>query len=251
MTRTHSHLSLLLGAVSALASLPVAAEPGDLDVSFGIGGIVTTAFGSGNDRGYSLVLQSDGKIVVAGQAAAADFAVARYNPDGTLDTTFNGTGKVTTNIRGTDDNGRGVALQSDGKIVVVGSSSDGGNRSDVTLVRYNTDGTLDTSFGQAGTGKIVTTIAGGSSAGSVAVQADGKIVVAGDAIYSTLDFVVLRYNGDGTLDNSFGVGGLMSTDLSGTHDVMNGMVLQGDGKIVVSGYDSGSRFRVARYNPNG
>ena len=238
---------------SFLSSNTTAGIPGDLDPSFGNGGIVTTAFGGGNDYCYDMVMQSDGKIVVAGQAADADFAVARYNPDGTLDITFNGTGKVTTDFSGNIDAISGVALQADGKIIAVGASTHG-SRNDVALARYNTDGSLDTSFGQAGTGKIVTlvsTIGGGSIATRVAVQTDGRIVVGGYAMFSNFDFILVRYNADGTLDNTFGLGGLVSTDMSGTNEVLCGLVLQGDGKIVASGYDYAGRFQVGRYNTNG
>lgn len=110
--------------------LPVNAAPGDLDTSFGNGGIVTTFVGSIHAYARSMVLQSDGKIVLAGytdDGSIRDFAVVRYNPEGILDTTFNGTGKVSTDFRGSDDFALGVALQSDGKIVVAGYSYRSGN----------------------------------------------------------------------------------------------------------------------------
>ena len=161
--------------------------PGNLDTGFGTGGIVTTAIGSGDDMATGVVAQIDGKIVVAGTSyngSNKDFALARYNPDGTLDTSFNGTGKVTTDFRGNDDFCNGVVLQNDGKIVVVGYSSDG-TRNDFALARYNTDGTLDTGFGQAGTGKVVTTgmgiigVSGNSEAYAVANAGGWQVGVVG------------------------------------------------------------------------
>src|ERR1051325_5285566 len=153
---------------------------GTLDTSFNGTGMVTTAFGSGTDIGSSVAVQEDGKIVVAGYSligTSSDFAVARYNPDGSLDTSFNGTGKVTTDIGGGFDVGHSVAMQGDGKVVVAGWSFAGFSY-DFALVRYNSDGSLDTSFN--GTGKATTDIGGSADEGfSVVIQEDGKIVAAG------------------------------------------------------------------------
>ena len=126
------------------------AAPGVLDPSFGAGGKVTTAIGAGSDDAEALALQPDGKIVVAGTSSGAfnnlDFAVARYNPNGSLDPTFGAGGKVTTAIGTANDGVRGVVLQPDGKIVAAGFSVGGGSL-DFALVRYNANGFLDTSFG--------------------------------------------------------------------------------------------------------
>jgi len=175
---------------------------GALDTSFGSGGKVTTDFGgSYHPDGFSVALQPDGKIVVAGYAGG-DFALARYNSDGALDTSFGSGGKVTTDFGGSDA-GYSVALQPDGKIVVAGYAG-----LDFALARYNSDGALDTSFGTGG--KVTTDFSGGRDVGySVALQPDGKIVVAG---YAGVDFALARYNSDGALDTSFGSGGKVTTD---------------------------------------
>src|SRR5262249_4024029 len=148
---------------------------GSLDSSFGSGGEVTTSF-KGQAIATAEAIQNDGKIVLVGETQGAngdDFALARYNPDGSLDTTFGTGGKVTTDFAGADD-AFSVAIQSDGKIVVAGSSQQNTGE-DFALARYNSDGTLDTSFGAGG--EVLTAIAGGAN--GVAIQADGKIVAAG------------------------------------------------------------------------
>src|SRR3990167_3434132 len=137
-----------------LTVLSIFSASGELDTTFGTGGIVTTIIGSGSfksDVAYSVAIQSDGKIVVTGynNNANNDFALVRYNTNGSLDTTFNSTGIVTTAIGSSSDVGRSVAIQSDGKIVVAGYSYNGSNN-DFALVRYNTDGTLDTTFNSTG-----------------------------------------------------------------------------------------------------
>lgn len=239
------------------AILSVSAAPGDLDPTFGSGGKVTTAIGSLNDVGHGVVVQSDGKIVVAGQAffgGKGDFALVRYNPDGSLDTSFNGSGKVTTAIGSVADLAQEVALQSDGKIVVAGSSNNGAN-GDFALVRYNSDGSLDTSFN--GTGKVTTDFNGRTENGrSIAVQNDGKIVVAGESSNgSNDDFALARYNPDGTLDLSFGGGtGRVTTSIGNGEDRAHSVVVEADGKIVVAGEaHNGSNFdfAVVRYTDAG
>jgi len=222
---------------------------GSLDVSFGTGGLVTTDFG-GSDGGDAVSLQKDGKIVVVGFSNAGgdnDFAVARYNTDGSLDSTFGTGGKVTTDFSGNGDFGLAVAIQKNGKIVVVGSSDIGGGNNNFALARYNTDGSLDTIFG---TGGLVTT-SGTVSARAVAIQKDGKIVAAG---LESGNFVTARYNGDGSLDTTFGTGGLVITDL-GALDFIAAVAIQKDGKIVVAGdTDAGGGnvdFALARYNRDG
>jgi serralysin len=215
--------------------------------SFSIGfGIVTTDFGYSNE-GYSVAVQADGKILVAGTAGTAyngsvyfDFALARYNPDGSLDTTFDGDGKLTTDFGSSNDSGQSVTVQADGKILVAGSGL-----SDFMLARYNPDGSLDTTFD--GDGKVTTDFGSTVDSGrSVVVQADGKILVAGTSLNgSGSDFALARYNADGTLDNGFGTGGKVTTDFGG-YDWGSRVVMQADGKILVAG-----EGKLARYNSNG
>ena len=229
---------------------------GTLDDTFGTGGKVTPAQGAS-----AIAIQTDGKIVTAGTIVnssnyIADFAVARYNSNGTLDDTFGTGGKVTTDFAGVSANAYSIAIQRDGKIVVTGEANvDGGE--DFALARYNPNGTPDTSFGNDGT--VVTdfgTFAQGFSwaeGSSVAVQADGKIVTAGFAyMNSGFDIALARYNSDGTLDATFGEGGRVTTDLS-RNDRASSVALQADGKIVVAGQAVGRAFDFAlvRYNGNG
>ena len=124
------------------------AAPGDLDASFGGDGVVYTSFArSSNSFAADSAVQSDGKIVAAGRAGISSgrFAVARYNVDGSLDGTFSGDGKVTTDFTRREDLAYAVAIQSDGKIVAAGRA--GGGRGRFALARYNVDGTLDATFG--------------------------------------------------------------------------------------------------------
>ncbi len=219
-------------------------------------GKVTTAIGTGVDSGRSVVVQSDGKILVAGYSYNDnnyDVTLARYNSDGTLDTTFSGDGRLTTSISTGNDYGYSVALQSDGKIVVAGTT-DG----DFAIVRYNSNGTLDTTFDTDG--KVITSFdSGDDSAQSIAVQSDGKIVVAGysnDSTTGTNNFGVARYNSDGSLDTTFDTDGKLTTALGTGNDYGYSMALQSDGKIVVAGYSYysssyGYSFALVRYNSNG
>jgi len=220
---------------------------GSLDPSFDP---AVTPIGSANDEAYSVAIQSNGKIVVAGYSdngAQRVFAVARYNTDGSLDSSFNSDGKVTTAI-GSDDLAKSVAIQSDGKIVVAGSSSNGSDN-DFALIRYNTDGSLDSSF--ASDGKVITVFgSSGEFANSVALQSDGKIVVAGSSDNGAQRvFAVARYSADGSLDSSFDSDGKVTTAI-GSGDFAFSVAIQSDGKIVVVGSSnngSDDDFAILRY----
>ena len=226
---------------------------GSLDAGFSGGGTLTTDFG-GTEVGGSVVVQGDGKILVAGVSLMGsnwNFAVARYNTNGSLDTTFSGDGKVLTDF-GNNQGSITLALQADGKIVVAGGGFTGGlSFNGFGLVRYNTDGTLDTSF--SGDGVIVTDFAADSAGQSVKVQSDGRILVGG---FSNGDFAMVRYNTDGSLDTSFSGDGKVTTDIGG-YDGINGIVIQADGKIVAVGVSGDAEVMttgdvaLARYNTNG
>src|ERR1051326_5088429 len=226
---------------------------GSLDTSFNGTGIVITDISGNHDQAYSVAIQSDGKIVVAGESyigSGWDFALARYNTDGSLDTSLNGTGKVTTHIGNSAEPGQSVAIQNDGKIVVAGSTSNGSSTyDDFALVRYNSDGSLDTSFN--GTGKVTTAIGTFyDDASSVTIQGDGKIVVAGYSYNVYPDFAVVRYNNDGSLDTSFNGTGKVTTAIGSNYDDGYAVAMQSDGKIVVAGDSAGSSydFAIVRYN---
>jgi len=225
---------------------------GSLDTSFNTTGIVTTAIGIVNDQAYALAIQSDGKLVVAGYSYTGtqyEFALVRYNSDGSLDATFNTTGKVTTAIGSINDVSYDLAIQSDGKLVVAGHSATG-TQYEFALVRYDTDGSLDTSFNATG---IVTTAIGtvDDEAYALAIQSDGKLVVAG---YSFNNFALVRYNSDGSLDTTFNTTGEVTTAI-GTHgDKAYALAIQLDGKLVAAGTSNtsaGPVIALARYNPDG
>ena len=183
---------------------------GSLDTSFSGDGKQTTDFG-GSEAASGVALQSDGKIVAVGGERLRDFALARYNPNGSLDTTFSGDGKQTTDFGGSDG-ARGVALQADGKIVAVGIA--GGNGSSFALARYNPNGTLDPTF--SGDGKQTTSFGGYfDGATAVALQGDGKIVAVGHAGAANGDFALTRYNPNGSLDTTFSGDGKQTTDFGG------------------------------------
>jgi uncharacterized delta-60 repeat protein len=229
---------------------------GNLDTSFGTGGIVKTIIGIDNDRGNTVALQPDGKIVVAGFSENGinyNFAMVRYDISGSLDTTFGTNGKVLTHIGTGDDFGNSLALQPDGKIVVAGRSSNGINE-DFAVVRYNTNGTIDNTFGFGG--KVTTEIGNSSSGQSVVLQPDGKILVAGYSFYnSTVGFAIVRYGSNGSLDSNFGNGGKVTTAIGGVGgDYGFSMALQPDGKITVAGASYNgldNDFAIVRYNANG
>jgi uncharacterized delta-60 repeat protein len=218
---------------------------GSLDTTFDGDGKVTTSFSANSDAAYAVVIQPDGKIVAAGnQSSNPDFILARYNTDGSLDTSFDGDGRVTTDIMGTNDGAVALALQTNGKIVAAGGAYNGANY-DFALVRYNTDGSLDTSFDTDG--KVTTNVLNGDSASGVVIQADGRIVVAGNSFGgSGNDASLARYNADGSLDASFGTGGTRTFDMNGaSNDFIYGVALDPNGKIVIAGDTSGS-ITVAR-----
>jgi uncharacterized delta-60 repeat protein len=238
----------LVGAMVISLVFPTVAlgGAGDLDPTFSGDGKQTTDFGFGLSSAAATVLQPDGKIIAVGaDDAHFDFALARYNPDGRLDTTFSGDGRQTTEFGG-NDSAAGVALQPDGKIMVVGRGGDFGN--DFALARYNPNGSLDASF--SGDGRQTTDFGGGDAAADVVLQPDGKIVVAGGA---GGEFALARYNPNGSLDVSFSGDGRQTTDFGG-NDAASGVAIQPDGKTVAVGVaSSGSAgdFALARYNSDG
>ncbi|WP_225784940.1 cadherin-like domain-containing protein [Xenophilus sp. Marseille-Q4582] len=232
---------------------------GTLDTSFGDDGKLLAPVGSSADMGYSVALQPDGKIVVAGFSLNGsidwDFSLIRLNAEGTLDTGFGNQGKLLMPVGSSIDIGYSVALQPDGKIVVAGTSLNGGN-DDFSLIRLNADGTLDTAFGNQG--KLLVSVGSGTDeAYSVTLQPDGKIVVAGhsDNGSNGKDFSLIRLNANGTLDSGFGDDGKLLVPVGSGDDRGHSVTLQPDGKIVVAGYsDNGSNnndFSLIRLNADG
>lgn len=208
---------------------------GALDTTFNAVGYTTTIINGGDDLGYSVALQADGKIVLAGYTTSGSpaFGVVRYHSNGSVDTTFNSGGSVTTSIGPGADIGRAVAIQSDGKIVVGGYAAIGGN-DDFAVVRYNTDGSLDTNFNTSGI--VTTNIGGPDQANAIAIQPDGKILLGGTTVNANGDYTVVRYHSNGSLDTTFNGTGIFVTTIGVDDDEIYGMGLQSDGKIVVGGY---------------
>jgi len=211
---------------------------GSHDSTFGTGGTVSTPIGVDTYGASALVLQSDGKLVAAGDAwkdtVDADFAVVRYNANGSLDTAFGTGGKVTTSFGSEEDDAYALVVQPDGKLVAAGVVFNG-VRWDFALARYNTDGSLDTTFGTGG--KVTTPVgSAGDYVNALVFQSDGKLVAAGNTEASTRDFVVVRYNATGTLDTTFGTGGKVTTAVGTGDDVAFALALQPDGNLVAGGY---------------
>ena len=228
---------------------------GSLDTSFDGDGKAVTGFGD-SDIATAVAIQSDGKIVAAGETATGNgrFALARYNPNGSLDSGFDGDGKLSTDFSTGFDAANAVAIQADGKIIAAGYSTLPGGDGRFALARYNPDGSLDSSFDSDG--KVTTDFSTGSDlANGVAIQGDGKIVAAGRTATGAGNFALARYNTDGTLDRSFGDAGRVRTGLGGDESA-RGIAIQDDtvagegGKIVVAGRTStgGGRFFLARYH---
>jgi uncharacterized delta-60 repeat protein len=241
------------GAVLALARYGV---DGSLDGSFGVAGKVTSDFGNPTTIALSVAVQPDQKIVTFGWTASAlndgDFAVGRFNPDGTPDASFGTGGKAITGFGSNDIASDGV-IQPDGKIVLAGWTG-AQEFEDLALARFNGDGSLDTGFGSSG--KVVTDLFGrtGDQAFGVALQPNGKIVAAGRArvfINTGFEggFAIVRYEPDGLLDPTFGNGGKAVADFGPGADLANDVVLQPDGKIVAAGFSPSLRdFSIARFD---
>jgi uncharacterized delta-60 repeat protein len=237
-------------ALAAFAGAALSAAT-DRDQSFGGGtGLVTTDFDGSDDQAYAVALQTDGRIVVAGgrnvddDFSPNDFALARYNSDGSLDNSFNGDGTVITDFGTNRDHARAVAIATDGAIVAAGS-----NAVDFQLARYLPSGALDPAFGTGG--KLTTDLGGGDFVADLAIQPDGAIVAVGG---SGAAFALARYLPNGTLDPSFSEDGKVTTDLAGG-GAANAVALQSDGKLVVAGRGPCNPmcrdFALARYNPDG
>lgn len=182
----------------------------------------------------SIIVQPDGKIVTCAtviNGANYDFTIFRFNANGTPDNSFDGDGKVFTNFTVNDYVFR-IALQTDGKIVAAGYTVNASNAWDIAVARYNSDGSPDNSFD--GDGKVTTNISGGNEfALGVAIQTDGKIVVAGmDEAVGSGNSVIVRYDANGGLDNTFSGDGIASITTFLTRDYIYDMKLQSDGKIV-------------------
>lgn len=232
---------------------------GSLDNTFGTGGTVVTNFYNYDDQANAIVIQPDGKIIAAGYANPSsvntlkDFALVRYKTDGTLDSTFGTNGKVLTNFPvGYDDIIYAVTLQSDGKIVVAGNSDEINFGYDqIALARYKPNGSLDSTFGTNG---LVTLPTGnGDKANAIAVQPDGKILVAGE--YYNAELALIRFDTTGALDNTFGTGGIAHNNVGNAIDIGYDIEILGNGKILVAATVDNAggyyKFGLVRYTDTG
>lgn len=249
-------IPLIAAGLILFSATSARAAAGDLDPGFGGDGKVTTNFTSGSDQALGIAIQGDGKIVAAGSANGfatnSMFALARYQVDGTLDATFGGgDGKVVTNFTRAFDQAVIALIQDDGHIIAAGYAA-----GRFAVARYNDDGSLDAGFG-GGDGKVMTNFTSGDDFGwTAALQADGKIVVAGGAGGVGGRFALARYETDGTLDTTFGGGdGKVVTDFTRGYDYVDDIEIQDDGMMVAAGaadyFRSQGKVALARYDAAG
>ncbi len=210
---------------------------GSLDGTFGNGGVIITDLGSDDDIPGAVLVQKDGKIIAAGQTlvnGVAEFALVRYNPNGSTDITFGNKGFVFTNF-GNTSNITALAQQADGKIVAVGNYFNGSN-GDFAIARYNSNGTPDPGFN--GTGEVVADFGNSDNAVSTALQTDGKIIVGGYYVDPSFNshFELARFMTNGLIDSSFNGSGVTTTDFGNAQDYLAAIAIQENGAIVAGGY---------------
>jgi len=260
---------LALAAAMFISNAAIAAD-GDLDPTFGTGGFTLTGLtAAGFELPAKPIVQPDGKVLLCstvgtGGPSGNDMFIARFNADGSPDTSFDFDGQVTVDFAGRADGCNALALQADGKIVAVGTSSDTTPNADFAVARVNADGSLDPTFG-AGSGTVLVPFDlggnNGDTAGAVTMQPDGKILVAGWAVVgsNTYDFAIVRLLPDGTRDTTFNSTGRVTVafDFPGTNgvDQADAIIVDDAGRIVVGGVaetQPGSfGFALARLLPTG
>jgi uncharacterized delta-60 repeat protein len=264
---------VVAGDSSASFALARLSPNGAFDLGFNGTGKVTVSVANSTDGiggAYDLTTQRvlvggvvQEKVVAAGirprlAGVDRDIAVLRFNPNGSLDSSFGSGGKVFTNFSGYSDQAKGVAIDGNNKIVVAGHTMiDGNGTARFALVRYTENGQLDVSFGSGG--KVTAGTPGYRSlldGHGLTIQPDGRIAASGSvetADFSYADFGVVRFNSDGTLDTTFGAGGtgIVVTDFYGDRDHAGGLVLQADGRIVAVGGANPipQQIALARYMP--
>ena len=254
-----SYVPIVGGAGSAFSSTSISASitvtavnDAPVFAAGGTGAPLLLPVGTGGDTAQAVALQADGKILVAGYSfngSNNDFSVLRLHADGSLDSSFNGTGRALVQVGSGDDFATCIAVQADGKVLLLGHSSSG-NHSDLSLVRLNTDGSLDASFGS--TGRVVIAGAVNAYGHAISVQGDGRILVAGSsAAAGTAADLMLRLNADGSLDASFDAAARALVSLP---DADPHYARQADGKVLVAGTRSnGSNddFSLSRLQADG
>lgn len=246
----------LIIALIILQVAPMGATPGLLDTTFGNQGFTLTPI-SKSDSLYAVTVQTDNKIIIVGSSElpSLQLLLARYTANGSLDTaTFNTAGDTPgtqTLLVGSRTEGLGIALQSDGKIVVTGYAIQ--SQTNMILARYNTDGTPDTGFNSPN-GYVTLPIGEGTQANAVGIQSiggnAGKIIVAGVSVMNGIpNFALARFSSSGVLDTTFGTNGITLTQI-GTLALIKSIAIQSDDKIVAVG-NSNNQITIARYTANG
>ncbi|AFL80592.1 hypothetical protein Aeqsu_1094 [Aequorivita sublithincola DSM 14238] len=229
---------------------------GSLDNSFGTNGIVIASSG-GSDVSSSLLIADDGKILLAGDSDST-FSVAKFNTDGTFDTSFGTNEWSIINFDGSSSYTQDIAFQNDGKIVMAGFAINSVGRYQMAAARINADGTIDNSFGNSG--KVFFNIGIDQDfATALAIQSDGKIVLGGHTYITSnprlsYDFAVVRLNSDGNFDTTYGTNGVATAQIVDEANYTNGMIIQADDKVILAGrtvklfdYD----LAMVRFNTDG
>jgi uncharacterized delta-60 repeat protein len=232
-------------------------QNGMLDNTFGNGGIVISSFLNASSEIYDLKVLSDGRIIAGGRVDNGfniDFALARYLPDGSQDVSFAG-GQVVFPVGPGNDFAQSVEVQADGKILLAGTAFNGINHN-MAVTRFTNEGIPDFSFGTDG--KVITAVGATESFGfDIALQPDGKILFTGhmyNALPYRIDVAVVRYTNMGLQDATFGMNGIVVTDVANTNDDGVGVAVQNDGKIIVAGHTTNDGFKdflLIRYLSNG
>jgi uncharacterized delta-60 repeat protein len=229
-------LSTLL--FSLFLSFSSFAQQGLLDTSFAGTGIALGPFTSAINQGTGMVQQPDGKILVTGfqdDSSDINLFIVRYNTDGSFDASFGNNGIVTDSVTALADFGRSIALRSDGKIFVAGEF-DSNNSFDIFVKCFDSTGTADPTFGTNSVTSIDIDNFSEDQVTSMAIQSDGKILVAGWAFdFGGFDLFVTRFNSDGTVDSTFGTNGIVLMDILNSAEFITGIALQSNGKIVIVG----------------
>lgn len=233
---------------------------GSLDTSFGVNGWAVVVFDNISSYADDVAIQDDGKIVISGFALNMDnrfqIAGARLNPDGSVDSSFGTNGTVLFNVGEWNDFGEGVVIQDDGKILIGGHKwiSNVQQKHDLFVSRLNTDGSLDTSYGDNGTA-TARLVDGANYANGLVLQADGKPILAGyTVLQGEINMAMVRFDTTGNLDSTFDGDGMVSFDYQGREDYCYAIALQADNKIILAGYSyggGGSEFEVARFLNDG
>jgi uncharacterized delta-60 repeat protein len=266
LTKTLLLLAISLFVLAHIAVGQTLLPAGSLDTSFGREGRLSARYGF-ESKLSSVALQADGKIIVAGATSylnyRGNFALARYNSNGTLDESFAGGGLLITRFEGSSHASSTIAIQPDGKIVVTGQLTPAYQpgfplQYDFVVLRFNSDGLPDTSFGR--NGEVITDFGGRKEhSKALLLQADGKIIVGGSTTEYAVkppypDLLLARYNPDGSLDQSFNSTGMVITPYRTPYESFTTMALQGDGKILMASNvysDKDGDILITRYNADG